>query len=218
MMGTMPGTEAANLDDLISLPMQRAAALAKVTMRQLYYWDFRHVVRPGIRQRVNLRTTVKLYQFNDLVELLVAATLRGRGFSLQRIRRVIGHLRSRGYEQPLRQLTFASAGGEIYFQHPDGSWEGDLEPDQLILREVIDLDMIREVIRQGARRPDDASGLITTRRGTRTSKPVFAGTRIPVEIVRRRLDMGQTTEEILDAYPDLTPADVDAARVYVAGA
>ncbi len=28
----------------------------------------------------------------------------------------------------IRELTFATVGREIYFQHPDGSWEGDRDP------------------------------------------------------------------------------------------
>ncbi len=48
--------------------------------------------------------------------------------SLQRIRRLVRHLRSRDYAAPLRELTFATVGREIYFQHPDGSWEGDRDP------------------------------------------------------------------------------------------
>jgi hypothetical protein len=51
---------------------------------------------------------------------------------LQTIRRVVRHLRSRGYNEPLRELRFATVDREIYFQHPDGTWEGDLRPDQII--------------------------------------------------------------------------------------
>jgi len=74
----------------------------------------------------------------------VVATLRTeREMSLQHIRRVVGHLRSRGYEEPLRELRFATLGREIYFQHPDGSWEGDLRPDQIVLVKTIRLEPLR---------------------------------------------------------------------------
>jgi hypothetical protein len=83
-----------------------------------------------------------------------------RGMSLQRIRRVAGHLRSRGYAAPLRELRFATVGGEIYFQHPDGSWESDLRPDQIGLVETIRLDQLRSRIGKAAERPAADAGQV----------------------------------------------------------
>lgn len=45
-------------------------------------------------------------------------------------------------------------------------------------------------------------------------KPIFAGTRIPVEIVLDKLVAGQTQEEILEDYPRLTEEDIKAALDY----
>lgn len=45
-------------------------------------------------------------------------------------------------------------------------------------------------------------------------KPVITGTRIPVEIILDKLEVGQTTEEILQDYPRLTEADIKAAVAY----
>jgi uncharacterized protein (DUF433 family) len=45
-------------------------------------------------------------------------------------------------------------------------------------------------------------------------KPVIRGTRIPVELILRRLGEGATVEDLLDAYPRLTPDDVRAALTY----
>ena len=47
-------------------------------------------------------------------------------------------------------------------------------------------------------------------------KPVIRGTRIPVELLLRKLAEGATTEELLDAYPRLSAEDVRAALVYAA--
>jgi uncharacterized protein (DUF433 family) len=49
-------------------------------------------------------------------------------------------------------------------------------------------------------------------------KPVIRGTRIPVELLLRKLAEGATIEELLDAYPRLTPQDVRAALAYAADA
>ena len=47
-------------------------------------------------------------------------------------------------------------------------------------------------------------------------KPVIRGTRIPVELLLRKLGEGATTADLLDAYPRLTAPDVQAALSYAA--
>ncbi len=47
-------------------------------------------------------------------------------------------------------------------------------------------------------------------------KPVIVGTRIPVELIIRKLSEGATEADLLDAYPRLTRADVRAALAYAA--
>ena len=47
-------------------------------------------------------------------------------------------------------------------------------------------------------------------------KPVIRGTRIPVEIILRKMSEGATEADLLDAYPRLTTADIQAALAYAA--
>lgn len=47
-------------------------------------------------------------------------------------------------------------------------------------------------------------------------KPVIRGTRIPVELILRKLGEGATEADLLDAYPRLTKADIQAAIGYAA--
>jgi uncharacterized protein (DUF433 family) len=47
-------------------------------------------------------------------------------------------------------------------------------------------------------------------------KPVIRGTRIPVEILLRKLAEGATEADLLDAYPRLTHEDIQAALAYAA--
>jgi uncharacterized protein (DUF433 family) len=49
-------------------------------------------------------------------------------------------------------------------------------------------------------------------------KPVIRGTRIPVELILRKLGEGAREKDLLDAYPNLTEADVRAAMIYAADA
>lgn len=47
-------------------------------------------------------------------------------------------------------------------------------------------------------------------------KPVIRGTRIPVELIARKLSEGADQQAVLEAYPRLTSADVHAALRYAA--
>jgi uncharacterized protein (DUF433 family) len=47
-------------------------------------------------------------------------------------------------------------------------------------------------------------------------KPVIQGTRIPVELVLRKLAEGATNSDLLDAYPRLTTEDISACLQYAA--
>ena len=57
--------------------------LTGITARQLQWWDERGIVVPS---RVGHR---RVYSFNDLTEVAVICDLRRRGFSLQRVRKVV---------------------------------------------------------------------------------------------------------------------------------
>jgi uncharacterized protein (DUF433 family) len=48
-------------------------------------------------------------------------------------------------------------------------------------------------------------------------KPCLKGTRIPVYLILEKLGAGETSEEILSAYPQLTKAHITAALQYAAG-
>lgn len=45
-------------------------------------------------------------------------------------------------------------------------------------------------------------------------KPVIKGTRIPIEIIVRKLGEGATESDLYDGYPGLQPGDVRAALAY----
>jgi uncharacterized protein (DUF433 family) len=47
-------------------------------------------------------------------------------------------------------------------------------------------------------------------------KPVIRGTRIPVELILRKLGEGASEGELLESYPHLTGEDIKAAMTYAA--
>lgn len=90
----------------------------------------------------------------------MAAELKSRKVSLQHIRAIVSHLQSRGYANPLTQLTFATVGREVYSMRDDGTWEGDLQPDQVVMHEVLNLDPLRRRIASGAQRDTTLAGRV----------------------------------------------------------
>jgi uncharacterized protein (DUF433 family) len=47
-------------------------------------------------------------------------------------------------------------------------------------------------------------------------KPVICGTRVPVELILRRISEGATEEDLLASYPHLTRDDIRAAVAFAA--
>ena len=201
-------------DALIAFTEDRAAELAGVGVPTLRRWAEQGLVGASVVKHISPRNTVRLYGFDDLVALLVLAALKDVR-SHQFLRSILTRLR-REYSRPLVELRFAidRQRGEIYFQHPDGNWEGDRRPHQIVLRQVLDLEEIRALIREEAAAPRAESdlGVIERQRGRVGSKPVFAGTRIPVTAIREYLSEGAKEAEILEAFPRLTRKDIRVVR------
>ena len=47
-------------------------------------------------------------------------------------------------------------------------------------------------------------------------KPIIKGTRVAVDVILRQLALGQTSDDILDNYPNLKKQDIQAAIAYAA--
>jgi DNA-binding transcriptional MerR regulator len=81
-----------------------------ITPRQLQWWDEQKIIVPA---REGHR---RLYSFEDLTEVAVVCQLRGRGFSLQRIRRVMRALKT----EFSKRLAETVAGESDYHLLTDG--------------------------------------------------------------------------------------------------
>lgn len=200
-------------DSIIAVPAERAAQMVGVTPRRLQSWTRMGLLRPQ-EKRLSERNTVRLYTFAELVELNVIHALLLSGKSVRHVHRVADYLRAKGYEAPMRQVTFAVAGNEIYFQHPDGTWEGDRVPDQIVLTETLDLERIRAKVRRAVRAPRSAQqrGKVESKRKVMGSKPTFSGTRTPLSAVAAYIERGLSDRRIRTAFPHLTDEDIEEAR------
>jgi uncharacterized protein (DUF433 family) len=59
-------------------------------------------------------------------------------------------------------------------------------------------------------------GRIETRPDVMLGKPVIRGTRIPVELILRRISEGASEDDLLSSYPHITREDVRAAVAFAA--
>jgi uncharacterized protein (DUF433 family) len=57
---------------------------------------------------------------------------------------------------------------------------------------------------------------VETRPDVMMGKPCLKGTRIPVYLILEKLGAGETMEQILDAYPQLTKDHITGALKYAA--
>src|ERR1700689_5485731 len=76
--------------------------IAQVSLRKLQWWDERKVVSP--RHEGHKR----VYQSAEVIEITVIAELRRKGFSLQKIRRVLRFLQKEMGKRLAEVLTAAS--------------------------------------------------------------------------------------------------------------
>ncbi len=89
---------------------QEVVALTGITPRQLQWWDERGLVRPA---REGHR---RLYSFDDIAEIAVICEMRRRGFSLQRMRKVIRFVQ----KELGKRLVETVTGGSEYHLLTDG--------------------------------------------------------------------------------------------------
>jgi DNA-binding transcriptional MerR regulator len=169
---TIMGEDRAIAEELLAVPIETAARLAGVSVRRVRYWDQTKLVVPSIRRQQG-RIILRLYDFQDLVELLaVTAMLRSPGISLQHVRKVVAYLaHQRGYESPLREVRYAVAGGEVFFMDELGNWAGGRAPDQIVEHRVLPLAEIRNHVRRATERPAEAAGRTVQRRKVAGFKP-----------------------------------------------
>ena len=86
-----------------------------LSIRQIDYWDRTHFIKPSVSEASGYGS-VRLYSFNDLIQLKIAKTLIDKGISLQKIRKAITYLKKNmpEVEKPLFELKFLTDGETIF--------------------------------------------------------------------------------------------------------
>ena len=93
-----------------------ASQVSGASLRQLQYWDETDVVQPSLSRPASDTGHLRLYGFQDLVELRVLVAMRKDGLSLQRIRRGLIYLRFRmpSVGRPLREMVLQTDGQSMF--------------------------------------------------------------------------------------------------------
>ena len=198
-------------DDIIGVTVERAAALIGVSVQRLAAWERIGLVEPGVHDRVAGRH-VRVYGLSELVELRIVDELTKRGQPVRVVRRIVEANRSSTIPHPLRELRWATDAGMVFVGFEDGSWVGGRHPRQGVIPEVINLDEIRASTREAALRRMGRPGAVEKRRGVLGRKPVFEGTRTPVDALAAYFRRGVSDAEILEAFPHLSADDLEEAR------
>jgi len=89
--------------------------ITSLSLRRIDYWDRTHFIKPSISDATG-RGSVRLYSFNDLIQLKVAKTLMDKGISLQKIRKAINYLKKNmpKVKKPLSELRFLTDGETVF--------------------------------------------------------------------------------------------------------
>ena len=89
--------------------------IAGLSNRQIDYWDRTHFIKPSVSEALGYGS-VRLYSFNDLIQLRVAKTLMDKGITLQKIRKAINYLKKNmpEVEKPLAEMRFLTDGATIF--------------------------------------------------------------------------------------------------------
>lgn len=198
-------------DEIIGVSVERAALVVGVSVQKLASWERIGLVEPQVHDRVATRH-VRVYGLPELVELRIVDQLTKRGHPVRVVRRIVEAHRSSTIPHPLRELRWATDAGMVFVGFEDGSWVGGRHPRQGVIPDVINLDEIRASTREAALRRMGAPGTLEKRRGVLGRKPVFSGTRTPVDAVAAYFRRGFSDAEILEAFPHLTNDDLEAVR------
>lgn len=204
----------ANENVIALFTVDQASRLTGVSRRQLASWDRDGFFSPSVSSDERGAYT-QLYSFRDLLSLKVLNQLRNdTRVGMDHLREVKTDLSHLGEDKWVKSTLYL-LGKKVVIQRDDetrheaGSGQ---EVFQIPLRVIVG--GMRERIREMNKRGSDEIGQIERTRGIVGNRPVIAGTRIPVSTIKEFADAGYSVEQILQEYPSLERADVEAAMAF----
>ena len=199
---------------LSAFSVDHAASITGLSKARLIKWDRLGFVAPeyiGDDDRRNPYSRV--YSFVDLVGLRTLKVLADNyRVPLGELRKAAEELRKRS-DRPWSEIPFAVLKRKVVFDLDTSP--RNVTDDQYAIKHI-SLQPIAQEIREQAEklRSRDASqiGHTEKRKFIQHNTEVISGTRIPVSAIDSFIRAGYSNRQILEEYPSLVLADIDAVR------
>ena len=194
---------------------KQASKLTGLSFYKLKAWWKKGVYEPTVCFDDQLANTT-YYSFKDIVGLKVLRKLREtEGVSLVELRKSFEGFRE-VEEEGWSSSRIYVANGQV---HIDRGIAGKVETPKDGQSAPIELAKIITSIREDVERNEtgrnpEQFGKIIQSRSIMRNRPVFKGTRITVSTIMDYLDEDYSTGAILEIFPVLNKADIEAARRY----
>jgi uncharacterized protein (DUF433 family) len=133
-------------------------------------------------------------------------------FFFETERDLVASTRRRILRELTERIEKMPGGNEIFALHVvpfDVDWKVLVSPAL-----TVDVSPFISIAMARSKEVDNAEKLVTEDPEVLGGVPCFAGTRVPIDNVLASLDKGMTKERVVNSYPFLTDAHIDAARVY----
>lgn len=205
---------------LLAYTTDQAAHVTRVPASLLREWEDEDIVRPRSIYLDRRGERYALYEFEHLVDVSALWWLRGQRqvmpTALKTVMRALAAFRPDAWttmaiEAP-ETLIVSGAGMETRIPL---SIDVSGQTAAIVRREDIEWTCEHRTTQLLERTPDQI-GRVERNQDVRNGQPVLAGTRIPTVAVQEFSDAGYSVAELLDQYPRLTPADVEAALAFEA--
>jgi DNA-binding transcriptional MerR regulator len=207
------------VSSLAAFSIEDVARLTGLSVRQLGYFDRTGFFSPSFAAENRREPYSRIYSFRDVVGLRTIAEMRNAlGISMQELRKIKPWLEQR-HESPWASLRFYVGGRHVFFDDPaTGARMAGRPAGQFAM--PIEMKRIADEMEKAAQglkeRQPDQFGQVVRHRYVQNNAWVVDGTRIPTAAIWRLHDAGYTVQAIIDQYPSLTPADVEAAIAHEA--
>lgn len=193
---------------------EQAGRLTRLSQRRLRYWANTGFFTPSSHEgNANGAGPMKLYTFRDVVALRTLELLRVQNaVPLQHLRKVaerLSHLKQKLWTA----TTLYVVNRKVVFADPESGIPQEVLSGQYLLglhlQEV--MTATQDDFERMGKRSSATVGQITRNRSVMRNAWVVAGTRIPIDAIKRLHQDGYTVEQVLQEYPDLSLNDVRAA-------
>lgn len=202
------------MGELLAISEDWMRRLTGLSGRQLRQWEQEGVYSPEFTDAERRQPASRMYSFEDVVALRALAQAH-EGLPLPQLR-ALGAWLQEHRRQGWSNLRFAVAADRVFVSNPS---TGDLTiPAEHTSARTYEMEEfardMRGQVEQLRVRNGENVGRIARHRNVMSNAPVIAGTRIPTAAIWDFHEANYDEDAILREYPQLTPADVQAAIGY----